>query len=454
MSRRSPLAGPRGRARKLLACTIVLFAVSTHSAPSTSVAPGPANQNGSRARLMTAAPTLRAVDGGRRYFERFTNSLPSSSSFFPIGVWFESVTSRDDTVMDKAAGLNTYVELTANSSLAIVNAADMHALPSWAPRSSRTDGYLLADEVDMWAGPGSALWTGNFPGQGQICEPDGVGCGYTVQRRLRRRAPQGRMTMANYGKGVTFWETNREAAGFVNGLQDLVSADNYWFTDPNICGSSEGGSFLGKSRPLTSRECRLAANYGRTVSRVRSLVSPRRTMPVWGFVEVGHPASEDWTPTINGTQIRAAVWSSIIHGARGIVYFNHSFGGGCISQHVLRDSCGSKVRPAVTRVNQQVRRLATVINAPFVDHLVVTSSAVDVATKLHRGHFYVLAGSRQDVDQTARLHFRCGLPRSARVLGENRTLRIRNGRLDDRFRNGNAVHIYRIDGGTTCGLGG
>jgi hypothetical protein len=30
---------------------------------------------------------------------------------------------------------------------------------------------------------------------------------------------------------------------------------------------------------------------------------------------------------------------------------------------------------------------------------------------------------------------------------------VANGQLTDSFADGNAVHIYRIDGGSTCGLG-
>ena len=34
---------------------------------------------------------LREVDGGPGYFAQFANSLPSDASYFPIGVWLESV---------------------------------------------------------------------------------------------------------------------------------------------------------------------------------------------------------------------------------------------------------------------------------------------------------------------------------------------------------------------------
>ena len=33
------------------------------------------------------APTLTSIDGGPAYYGQFANPLPSSPSYFPIGVW-------------------------------------------------------------------------------------------------------------------------------------------------------------------------------------------------------------------------------------------------------------------------------------------------------------------------------------------------------------------------------
>lgn len=395
--------------------------------------------------------SLRPVDGGPDYYARFADALPTDPAFFPVAVWFDGVASRTDTDADQALGLNTYVLLTDNSDLGAVRAAGMHAILAWRPGAGDAAGYFLADEADMWAGPGDAAWTGHLPGQGDPCSPQEARCGYTVQRTLLDSAPADKLLMANFGKGVTFWETDREAARFVSG-PDVVSADNYWFTDTNICGMGEGSLLLGRRHALAAEECRRAANYGRTVDRVRSLVRPRGSKPVWAFVEVGHPSSESSAPTITPAQVRAAVWSSIIHGARGIVYFNHSFGGSCVSADVLRDPCGDAVRPMVTRVDATIRRLAPVLNAPFVDGLVTTHDGVDVAVKLYDGHFYVLAGSTRPGDRTVTLEFACGDPRSAEVLDEHRSVPIRDGHLQDGFAGADAVHLYRVDGGDTCRL--
>ena len=47
---------------------------------------------------------LREIDGGPNYFAQFANSLPTDPSFFPIGVWFESVTSQTDINLERPRG--------------------------------------------------------------------------------------------------------------------------------------------------------------------------------------------------------------------------------------------------------------------------------------------------------------------------------------------------------------
>ena len=389
--------------------------------------------------------TVRAVDGGADYYNGFDGGLPDDPGFFPIGVWFASVTSSSDTAADRGMGLNTYVELTANSSLELIADAGMHAIPS-APEDGAA-GLLVADEVDMWAGPGDGAWTGAYPGDGQVCIGD-VACGYSIMAELADAAPAGLMTVANFGKGVAFWESDAEAQRFLE-FTDVVSADTYWFTDPNICGATEGGWGPGDGEAIPDGECRIAANYGWTVEHLRSLVSPTSAKPVWQFVEVGQPFGDG--PVVTGAQIRAAVWSGIIHGARGVVYFNHGFGDACSTENVLRDACGDPVREAVTALNRQLTELAPALNAPFVDGLVDVDGSVDVAVKLIDDGFTIIAGATSPSAGEVAFTIGCGNPATATVVGEDRTIPVVDDRFSDRFPDGNTVHVYRLEGGV-CDL--
>ncbi len=108
------------------------------------------------------AVRLRSGDGGQDYYGQFANGLPSDPSYFPLGVWFESVLDQGNVNLDKDAGLNLYVVLTANSNLSLVQSNGMRAIlqDEWRTTQSAVNapavaGWLLADEVDMTQGPGA-----------------------------------------------------------------------------------------------------------------------------------------------------------------------------------------------------------------------------------------------------------------------------------------------------------
>jgi hypothetical protein len=430
-----PTLTPRHRRsrRKVVAIAFALIAIPALAAISCAETGSPSAES--------PAVHLRSVDGGPNYYARFPNSLPTDPSYFPVGVWFESVTSQSDVDLDKRAGLNLYVALTANSSLPPIAANGMKVIAQhedWLGRanaqgSEAIAGWLLSDETDMQMGARE---------------------GFSTLRSIRARMPtgDGRLHYNNYGKGVTFWNTDAAAARYVNEFQDVVSADNYWFTDSDICGHSQGGVLLGGGKRLSAAQCQRAANYGRTVDRVRRLTRPAGARPVWAFVEVGHPFTEaDW-PAIQPAEVRAAVWHSLIHGARGIVYFNHSFGGPLPTQHALREPGYRAVRAVVASTNAQIHRLAPVLNAPLAEGLVRTTSPVDTMAKYSGGTFYIFAASHDVGARRARFDVLCTGDATVTVLDENRTLPLTDGSFTDNFTGGNAVHIYRIDGGSTCGL--
>jgi hypothetical protein len=437
-------------------------------------APGPAG-----------AMTLTHVDGGSNYYARFSHGLPADKSYFPIGVWFESVISQRDIDLDKDAGLNTYLALTANSDVGLVRSNGMQAIiQSFEFTSAQAlNGWFLADEFDMLYGPST---------------------GYDeVQQRADDTPDDGRMRYSGYGKGVLFWETDAEAARFVNNYQDVVQADAYFFTDNDVCDPSQAG---GEPGIVKANDCHVAANYGWIIDRLQGLVSPAGSEPVWAVVEVGHPASEEDWPSIRPPQIRAAVWQSIIAGARGIIYFNHSFGGPNPTQHALREPPYAAERAVVKATNAQITRLAPVLNSPTVvsgwsqgpGTTAMVKWAGDKAPKAKKrckskkgkrkkkckrtkgkakakeakakrckskkgkkckkakrdranGHLYVFAGSAGSPVE-GRFSLPCVGGAKAEVVGENRGIPIRGGTFRDHFADGNAIHIYRIDGVSKCGL--
>jgi hypothetical protein len=376
---------------------------------------------------------LRNVDGGADYYSRFANGLPSDPNYFPLGVWYESVLDQGNANLDKDAGLNLYFVLTTNSNLSFIQRNGMKAIlqDGWlgnqsAVSSPAVAGWLLADEMDMAKGPGE---------------------GYTLLKSALALFPNDRrLRYSNYGKGVMFWEKDAQAERFVNDFQDVASNDIYWFTDYNVSNGAEGGKLLNGGRPLTPAQTRRASNYGLTVDRMRFLARGQR--PIWNFVEVGWPFSKtaaEGARAIQPAEVRAAVWHSIIAGARGIIYFNHSFGGPNQSQHCLREPAYAAVRAAVKDTNQLITQLAPVLNAPFAEGFISTNPSVRAMAKFHESRYYVFAGSKENVASTAAFSLLGVDNGMATVIAENRTIPISNGRFVDDFEDGNTIHIYRID---------
>ena len=113
--------------------------------------------------------------------------------------------------------------------------------------------------------------------------------------------------------------------------------------------------------------------------------------------------------------------------------------------YCLREPKYEAVRAVVKSTNRMIAQLAPVLNAPFAEGFVNASSSVRAMTKFHDGKYYVFAASRENVASAATFEVSGIEGGSIEVLGENRTISVSGGRFSDGFKDGNAVHIYRID---------
>jgi F5/8 type C domain/PKD domain len=381
---------------------------------------------------------LAQPDGGPNYYGRFTNPLSTSPDYFPIGVWGAYNQTAANRNLDADVGINLYVWAADPAYWDDIAGDPRFDLFGGSPdrghaNARHVNGWVLSDEIDMQQGPAAC------PGQIE---------------QIKASLPQdGTVRYNNYGKGIfPGWQTDEQFACFVNS-QDVTSDDIYWFTDPNACTSlGEGPSLFGLNRALTQAECRRAANYGYIVDRMRTLdARDGERRPIWNFVEVSHPWHEP--SHITGPQIRAAVWHSLIAGARGIIYFQHTFelGNTCDApHHTLRSDCHGN-RAAVRAVNAQVRQLAPVLNSPTVTSGHSATGDVKYSVRWQGGKFWVLAGAHNGGGQ-ATFSIPCVGDATAVVDGENRSIPVNGGRFTDSFEDRNSVHVYRLDGGSRCGL--
>ena len=370
---------------------------------------------------------LQQIDGGPGFYGQFSNPLPVSPDYFPIGVWGSYNHTLANRNLDAAVGINTYVWVADSSFMAGIRAdGRFHVIQDEGSRvnvGSETAGWLLGDEIDMTQGPGA--------------------CPNAINAIKAGLPADGRLRYSNYGKGVTIWgavgyngHNDISSACFVN-AQDVTSTDLYWHTDPFQIGDPQSGNSWG---------------YGWTMERQRMLDSMDGVRkPQWGFVEVTNAMNGPSAPS--PAEIRGAVWHTLIAGARGVMYFQHDFAEPCGTHHALRDTgtaCYGSVISMVTSVNAQIKSLAPVLNSPFVNGGRTITGPIEHMIKWDGQNLYVFAAGRSI--GIMGFSMPCIGNATATVVGEGRFVPVVAGAFSDSFADGNSVHIYRVDGGSTCGL--
>jgi chitodextrinase len=392
--------------------------------------------------------SLQPVDGGPGYYGQFANPLPVDPGFFPLAAWgtydHRGTTNGVRNIdLDAQAGLNTYIWVADACNQIPFIRADGRFRVIYAQSENRTckgsesSGWFLADEIDMTCGPAA-------------------GCYDQLQSIVNGLPNDGQLRYNNYGKGVLLWQSDTDAARWINGkaggnsFQQITASDLYWLTDPN----ERGGSRYG-----------FASSYGDDITKQRRLDAlDGKRQPIWAVVETGWPFTESATQggrAIQPDELRAAAWHTLIAGARGINYFVHSFGGPHAGDHNTLRSNSEGTRPETSAVNAQIKALAPVLNAPFVSsgHSATDTmnGTVRYMLKWSGGKFYLFAGADRG-GGSATFSIPClGNATATRLAPTNRpgeatTIPVSNGQWSDQFADKNAVHIYRIDGGTTCGL--
>jgi hypothetical protein len=390
--------------------------------------------------------TLQQVDGGPDYFGQFANGQEwTSPSHFMVASWCRP--SHEQAYIDryKDFGLNTLIclenpELTneaalrANGLKAIVQSNERIRFDDLG---TETLGWNGGDEIDMTEEGEFKCLDGRFQ---QELASHGIGAsGINADNRL---------VHVNYGKGLTIWyregfRTDAQNECYVNHpWVDLVSVDTYYLTDR-----------------ATGPWHRFGHSYGTDIEQLRhwDAVDGQRK-PTFLWVELGPPGSgETFAP--QPAEVRSAVWHSIIAGARGVGYFDHGFGtdGGVNCGSTIVGGCYPQIYAMAKAVNQQIKQLAPVLNSPFVTSGTSLAGAqTRRMVKWDGQNFYVFLASYEGGDATFSMP--CVGNATATRLGpsnlpgEATSIPMSNGSFSDGFADKNAVHIYRIDGGSTCGL--
>ena len=375
-----------------------------------------------------------AWEGGPEYYRQFANASDwTDPSFFPIGIWFNGISTAEDVAWDKGHGINSYVGMWEGTDFGLFERNDLYWLGPQTVRgqtasSKNWPGVFLADEADGVGDPAHAM---------------------EVLKSAKRTASADKFTYANFTQMVVENDlTDAVSEAYVN-FPDVVSADQYFYTTP-WCDQTD---YRGAARTpqIPKATCRTASSYGRLLDTLtRRDAADGVLTPRWGFVEnLNGMPSGDQSVYMTAAQVKGAAMNSVIHEARGLMWFNQSFSGSCRSSLVVRDAqtkgsswCGSAAVQGMGEVNNLIHGLAPVINTQsyqwkFGDRL-------DTMLKAYDGYAYVFAMTDGTTGNRT-FTLPSGISgTSVEVLNEGRTLTAGNGTFSDNFAAENTYHIYRI----------
>ena len=350
----------------------------------------------------------------------------TENAHFPIAVWLQQ-TSNAKAYHDM--GINTYVGLwngLDSKQWEQLLAADMRLL---APQNDfalslgnhpMLSGWTLGDEPD------NAQWNEREKRYDPCIEPEKIIAQY---KRIKEKDPS-RPVYLNLGQGVAFtqWVGRGACTGNTSLYReyikaaDIVSYDIY---------------------PVNNNDTIVRGKLWYVAKGIDSLhVWSNHQKPVWCWIEtskIGKDSPRKPTPG----EVRTQVWMALIHGVKGFGYFCHSFLDTQDDAAPLHDA---EMREGLTAINREVTALAPALNAPTLPEyasveVVPGAIPVDIMAKEWNGAHYLFAVAMRPGASEAT--FRVASGKSVEVIGENRTLKVKNNLFTDTI-GSYGVRLYKI----------
>jgi hypothetical protein len=384
-------------------------------------------------------------------YTAWKNGPSPAPDFFPLAVWLQEPRNAPRF---KALGINTYVGLWKGPTEAQIEelkkqgmklVCDLNAVARKHLDDPTIIAWMHGDEPDNaqaiahWKSIDDirAAWPeapqktlAQWGAYGPPIPPKDIAAGYEAIRA----ADPSRPVLLNLGQGVAY--DKYVGRGYRSGkLEDY----------PEYLRGSDIVSF--DIYPVVHDRPEIAGNLwyvARGVERLAEWSGGKKI--IWNCIECTHISNP---PAIAApAQIRAEVWMSLIHGSRGIIYFVHEFKPKFIEAGLLAHPEQAR---AVAEVNQQVRRLAAVINSPAADPAATfksSSAEVPLAAMVRRvdGATYIFAVAMRDRETRGAFTIPAlagAANAQAEVLDEGRSIPVTAGQFEDQFK-GYEVHLYRV----------
>jgi hypothetical protein len=361
-----------------------------------------------------------------------TPYLPYPYSYFPLAVWMQDPVKT--ALQYKLSGINTMVALwnpldvtqwTAikSAGLRLVTAQNDYGLTLGS--DTILSGWLIPQDE-----PDNAQWNAGTQKYDPCIDPSII---ITEYNTFKQKDPT-RPVFLGLGQGVAYNNyigrgacRNNINLYMVSNNGYLVGCDNCAF-DIYPVNNSDG---------ITTNKLEYVA------LGTKNLIAWSGGKPAWNAIETTRIA--DTSPRRPTTaEVKEEVWMAIIHGAKGIDYFCHSFVTGATDESAMLHD--PEMMAAISGINAQITALAAVLNSPTTTGYATVSTSntsvpVDIMTKIKGGANYIFAIAMNGGDTSSTFSVTSGT--KAEVLGEGRAIIITNGQFIDTF-TPYAVHLYKI----------
>jgi len=286
-------------------------------------------------------------------------------------------------------------------------------------------GWMHGDEPD------NAQWNNKTQTYDPCITPDEI---ITYYEKIKEKDPEHPFYL-NLGQGVTY--INWVGRGECKGRTDMYSiANNGYLKGCDIA------SF--DVYPVNSDDPNIQNNLWMGAKGIDSMkVWSNSSKPIWTWIETTRIEKDSHRkPTVN--EVKTQVWMALIHGAKGIGYFCHSFYPDSDEAALLHDRT---MLAGVKEINNQISSLASILKSSnsTVQAVVKSSNSnvpIDIMTKFYENSTYVFAVAMRNEPTNGTFKVHSG--EDVEVIGENRKLKISNEQFEDQF-GGYDVHLYKIN---------
>jgi hypothetical protein len=354
-----------------------------------------------------------------------------SPEFFPIAVWLQN--TENAMQYKQEAGINMYIGLwnqldekqftnLKNAGIKLICSQNEFGLTH--KNDSTIIGWMNGDEPD------NAQWNKETRTYDSCIEPKQI---IDFYKKVKETDPTHPFYL-NLGQGVSY--TDWIGRGLCRGRTELYPVANNGYL--NGCDIVSFDIY-----PVNSNDPNVSEKLWMVAKGIDSLrVWSNNTKPVWTWIEttkIGNDSPRKPTPE----EVKTQVWMALIHGAKGIGYFCHSFYPKSDDAALLHDKV---MLTKVKEINQQISSLAIVLNTETKSDFAKVKSTsqnvpIDMMVKLVGNASYIFAVAMRNEPTTATFTIQTG--NQAEVLGESRTINITSRQFEDHF-DGYGVHIYRI----------